>query len=326
MPTTTRREFLGAVALAGAVLRPVPAEDAAPRVVSPAGAAPPPRLMTLDLVCGAIGVEASQREAVELAARHGFESVGAHVAELAGMSDGQIEELRDLMRSRRIVWGAADLGVDFRRDEPTFRRTAQDLAAVARALRRAGITRAGTWLPPASDVYTYRWYFDLVSTRLREVARVLDGEGLRLGLEYVAPRTAWASRRYPFIHTLAETCELVSVIGVRGVGYVLDSWHWYHAGDSAEQIRDLRGRDVVAVHLNDAPADTPRDEQKDSPRALPLATGIIPLAPFLRALRDIGYDGPVRAEPFDAALNAMPAEQAVATTAAALKKALALLG
>ena len=36
-----------------------------------------PRKMTMDLVCGNIGVSASQREAIELAARHGFESVGA---------------------------------------------------------------------------------------------------------------------------------------------------------------------------------------------------------------------------------------------------------
>ena len=34
--------------------------------------------MTMDLVCGAIGVSATQREAIELAARHGFESVEAH--------------------------------------------------------------------------------------------------------------------------------------------------------------------------------------------------------------------------------------------------------
>jgi 2-keto-myo-inositol isomerase len=46
---------------------------------------------------------------------------------------------------------------------------------------------------------------------------------------------------------------------------------------------------------------------------------------FLGALRDIGYDGPVRAEPFNEALNALPNEEAVAAAAAALGKALALV-
>jgi hypothetical protein len=31
--------------------------------------------MTIDLICGNLGVKATQREAIDLAARHGFESV-----------------------------------------------------------------------------------------------------------------------------------------------------------------------------------------------------------------------------------------------------------
>ena len=39
-----------------------------------------------------------------------------------------------------------------------------------------------------------------------------------------------------------------------------------------------------------------------------------------------GHGGPVRAEPFNATLRTMPAEEAVATTARAMKRAFALLG
>ena len=39
----------------------------------------------------------------------------------------------------------------------------------------------------------------------------------------------------------------------------------------------------------------------------------------------IGYDGPIMAEPFLPSLGAMPAEQAVQTTAAAMKKTFALV-
>jgi sugar phosphate isomerase/epimerase len=289
-------------------------------------AASPARTMTLDLVCGNIGVKVGQGEAVELALAHGFESVGAQAADLERMTETEVTELRGLMKSKGLAWGAANLPVDFRRDEETFRRTGEGLPALARALRRAGVTRVGTWLSPSSDTVTYRQNFATVSERLREVARVLEGEGgLRLGLEYVGPKTAWAARRYPFVHTLAETRELQAEIGRPNVGYVLDSWHWWLAGDTGEDVKSLRNEDVVAVDLNDAPAGIPKDQQVDNARELPLATGQIPVAEFLGALRAIGYDGPVRAEPFNKALAEKPKDEAVALTATAMKKAFALV-
>jgi sugar phosphate isomerase/epimerase len=282
--------------------------------------------MTIDLVCGNLGVQVSQREAAELAIAHGFESVGVQASELLRMGEAELSELRGLMKAKGLVWGAANLAVEFRKDDDTFRRTSEALPDFARALKRAGVTRVATWLPPSSDTFTYRQYFAAVSGRLRETARVLEGEGLRLGLEYVAPKTAWAARRYPFLHTLAETRELVAEIARPNVGYVLDSWHWFLAGDDAADIKTLRGEDVVAVDLNDAPAGIAKDQQIDNARELPLATGVIPAREFLEALLAIGYDGPVRAEPFNKALAEKPKAEAVATTAAAMKKAFALLG
>lgn len=315
MASTTRREFLGTTALAWAALRP-----------AVAAASRPARRMTMDLVCSNIGVQASPEEAAKLAWRYGFESVGADGEALRKMPEARLAELRAAMKEKGLVWGAASLPVDFRKDDATFRKTSTGLAGYAQGLRRAGVERIATWLMPASDTLTYRQHFDVAATRLRETARVLQGEGLRLGLEYVGPKTSWASHKYPFIHTLAETQELVAAIGVPGVGYVLDSWHWYLAGDTAEQIRALRSHDVVAVDLDDAPAGIPKDEQMDLSRELPMATGVIPVGDFLGALADIGYDGPVRAEPFNKALNELPAEEAVAATAAAMKKAFALIG
>ena len=60
-------------------------------------------------------------------------------------------------------------------------------------------------------------------------------------------------------------------------------------------------------------------------RDLPCATGVIDLKTFLGALNRIGYDGPVRPEPFNAELRQLPKEEAVARTAAAMKTAFALI-
>lgn len=310
-----RREFVQGLVAGGVAL-------ALPRS---ARAQTPGRRFTKDLVCGNLGLRVPQREAAELAARYGFESVGAQAADLQQMSEADLASLQGFLAEKNLRWGAANLPVDFRKDDETFRQGSASLPDFAKAIKRAGVTRVGTWLSPSSDTLTYRQHFDLVAGRLRQIAEVLSGEGLRLGLEYVGPKTAWSARRYPFLHTLAETRELIDAIGGRGVGIVLDSWHWFLAGDSAADLAILRNGDVVAVDLNDAPAGIPKDQQVDNARELPLATGVIPAANFLKALRAIGYEGPVRAEPFNKTLNALPQDQAVAETAAAMTKAFALL-
>ena len=119
--------------------------------------------------------------------------------------------------------------------------------------------------------------------------------------------------------------DLIAEIGQKNVGFLLDSWHWYTAGETVADLKTLTNNDVVSVDLNDAPAGLSLDQQKDSSRELPLATGVIDLAGFLNALNAFGCDAPVRCEPFNAPLRAMPPEQALKTTIDAMRKAFALI-
>lgn len=283
------------------------------------------RKFTMDLVCGAIGVRADQREAIRLAEAYGFESVGVMGNSLTGLAEQELQDLLAELKNAGLVWGAASLPVDFRGAETKFRAGLKQLPSLAAALQRAGVTRISTWLRPTHSDLTYLANFRQHARRLREVAKVAGDHGLRFGLEYVGPKTSWTAGRYPFIHTLAELRELIAEIGQENVGVVLDSWHWYTAGDTVEDLLSLANRDVVACDLNDAPAGIPVDEQRDNARELPAATGVIDLKMFLGALIQIGYDGPVRAEPFNKTLNAMDNEPAVMATAAAMKQAFSLV-
>ena len=124
---------------------------------------------------------------------------------------------------------------------------------------------------------------------------------------------------------MAETRELIDAIGTGNVGLVLDTWHWWQAGDSVEDIAALTPEEVVTVDLNDAPRDVDKALQKDNERELPAATGVIDIAGFLNALHRIGYDGPARPEPFNKILNAMDNDAACAVSSAALHKAMDLV-
>jgi sugar phosphate isomerase/epimerase len=309
----SRRQVLQTLSMAGAALAlPARADDSK-------------RKMTINLMCGMIGVRANQREAVDLAHRHGFESVEAMANDLARLSGDEVKELLETMRQKNIVFGAAGLPVEFRQDDQKFDETMRELPKLAAGLQRAGVRRMGTWISPGHNELTYLQNFRRHARRLRQIAAVLRDHDLRLGLEYVGTKTLRDRSRFHFIYTMAETKELMAEIGAGNIGFTLDSWHWWNAGESADDILTLKAEQVVACDLNDAPAGIPKDQQVDGRRELPLATGVIDVKAFLNALQKIGYDGPVRAEPFNKALNDLDNDAACAKTAEALRKAFDLV-
>lgn len=284
------------------------------------------RKFTLDLRAGSVGVTGNLREQIDLAAKHGFESVGGDTYFLSSLSDAENEALLGHMNDIHVVWGGCSLPVDFRKDESKFRANLKALPARAAAAKRAGITRMGTWIMPCHDELTYLQNFRQHAARLGECVRVLNDHGLRFGMEYVGTQSLRVSKRYPFLHTLKETGDLIDAIGGNDVGYILDSWHWFTAGETVEDLKSITNADIVACDLNDAPAGLALDEQIDTQRELPMATGVIDIAAFLGALVELGYDGPIRAEPFNKKLNAMDNDAACAATASAMKAAFDTVG
>ncbi len=124
---------------------------------------------------------------------------------------------------------------------------------------------------------------------------------------------------------MKETRELLDAIDLPNMGFVLDSFHWYTAHETAEDILSVKNEEIVACDLNDVPVGLEIDEQIDGRRMLPASTGMIDIKAFLSALVDIGYDGPVRAEPFNRELNELPNEAAVSYTSTAMHTAFNLL-
>ena len=286
--------------------------------------APLARKFYMDLSCGRIGVKATFPEAMDLAIRHGFEAVDPDAKHFGQLSDSQISELLAQMKAKKLRFGPASLPVDFRKDDATFYEGLRALPEACKALQRAGVWRVSTYVLSFDRNLSYLQNFRSHAYRLRACAQILKDHGQKLGLEYLGPMTLWRRERHAFIHSLGETKELIAAIGTGNMGIQLDSWHWFTADETVADLLTLRNEDIITVDLNDAPQGIALDKQIDSARELPAATGVIPTKAFLDALRKIGYDGPVHAEPFNAALRALPREEACAATAAAMKKAFAL--
>ena len=195
----------------------------------------------------------------------------------------------------------------------------------AKALEKAGVTRMSTWIMPTNAELTYLENMKQHGKRLSEAAKILANFNIKLGLEYVGPKTLMARDKYSFVHTLAECKELIAEIGESNVGVQLDSFHWYCAGETKADLLTLNNSDIVTVDLNDAVAGISADAQLDGKRELPMASGVIDLQSFMDALVEIGYDGPTRAEPFNKVLNDMDNEAALKATSDAMKKAFGLV-
>jgi sugar phosphate isomerase/epimerase len=247
------------------------------------------------------------------------------VSFLCGLSDEELAAVQTDMKTKGLVFGAAGLTVDFRGDDAKFRESLEQFPKTAAGLRRAGVDRVGTWISPTHNELDYGANLRRHAQRLREAAKVLRDHGQRLGLEYVGTPSSRKNRPNPFIHSLRQMQELIAEIGTGNVGVVLDSWHWWTAGETEADLLKLKNTDVVSADLNDAPKGLTVEEQLDGQRELPCATGVIPVKAFLKALQSIGFDGPVRAEPFNKPLNNLENEEACAAVIASLRKAVALL-
>lgn len=273
-----------------------------------------------NLAPGHIGVRANQWQLLEYAVKYGFEGITPSTGEFENKSASEISEWLQLMKEKGIRYGAGGLPVNFRRNEDQFKSDLAKLPKQAGLLRQLGVTRVATWIMPGHRELTYRQQFKLLTNRFREVAKVLKDNNIRLGLEFVGPRTSRSRSRFAFISTHIEMMELAEAIGTGNVGLLLDSWHWYTSHGTVEELLKLSNNDVVHVHVNDAPAGIDVDEQVDSRRVLPVTTGKINLKGFINAMVKIGYDGPVECEPFDEELKQMDNDPALKKTIESLNR------
>ena len=252
--------------------------------------------------------------------KYGFDSITPSLGEFQNKTTSEIREWVQTMRDKGIRYGAAGLPVEFRRDENRFKADLAKLPKQSGVLRQLGIKRMATWITPGHRELTYMQNFNQLKRRFREVTDVLKDYDIRLGLEFVGPRTSRARSRFPFICTQIGMMELVDAIGTGNVGLLMDSWHWYTSHGTVEELLQLSNKDIVHVHVNDAPKGIPVDQQMDNRRALPVTTGVIDMKGFINALVKIGYDGPVECEPFDQELRKMEDDAALQKTIASLNR------
>ena len=274
--------------------------------------------MFRNLSTGAIGYGRDFFEALHPARAAGFQGIDLDAGQL--LEPTSRDRVREALEREKMVLGGWGLPVPILGAEGDYHSALEKLPALAEAAAAVGHTRVATWLPSWSDERAYAENFTFHIKRLRPVAEVLADRGCRLGLEFLGPKTLRRGHAYEFIWTMEGMLELCHAVGTGNLGLLLDAWHWYTSGGTVEQLELLADEQVVYVHINDAPAGVPLEEQIDNVRCLPGETGVIDLVGFLQALNKIGYTGPVTPEPFSQKLQTLPEEERLVAAGQALLK------
>ena len=277
------------------------------------------RKMKISLMPGTVGINVNTYELLDLAIKNKFESIYPLINDLKKMSTMELGDYLDKMVSNSISFDVSILPVDFSQTDSVFNngiKVLKDYCKVMRKIDSVGFCR---WIMPTSNNLTYLKNFKIHKERLKECAKIIGDNDMKLGLEFVGPKTLMARDQFSFIRTINELRELISEIDERNVGYQLDTFHLYCANHSIEDLRFLNKDDIIMCQLNDAVKGRTRDEQIDLERNLPGKTGLIDTAPFLNFLQEVGYDRTVSAEPFNKDLNKMNNEEAAKITYDSIK-------
>ncbi len=258
------------------------------------------------LVPGMIGIHNLNNEkSIKLAREVGFDGVSFDIFEAKSFADANgVDALKELFGD--LIPGVWNAGVNWQ-DDSTRDAQIETLKGVLDLAQELGSTNVTTGIMPANNDRPYDEQYEYLQTRLKPLAEALNAGGVRIGIEFITPKTLRDQFKHQFIYKMTDMLAFAKDIGTGNVGVLFDVWHHYCAHGTLEDMDVLTAADVQLVHTNDAPLGLEIDEQQDLSRMLPMTTGVIPAVEMLQKLKAIGCDCGVAAEPFSAELNELAA-------------------
>lgn len=228
---------------------------------------------------------------VELAAKAGYTGIEPWIDRLRAYA-GAGHSLADLRR--RI----ADLGLTVEGAIGFQAWAVDDEAARTKALdefkrdmdliaqiggRRIAAAPAGIYRAPRVDL-----------DRVAERYRVVLDLGRQLGV--VPQLEIWGGAKT--LGHMSEAAFVAIAADHPDACLLLDAFHLYKGGSGFEGLKLLHGAAMPVFHINDYPADPPREQLTDGHRVFP-GDGIAPLGQILRDLAHSGFRGALSLELFN---------------------------
>lgn len=244
----------------------------------------PPRSEADFLYCLNMGTVRGQKlglaKEIEIAARAGYQAIEPWVEaiEKYDQDGGSLPELRRRIQDLGLTVESAISFPEWIVDDDTRRakgleRAKRDMDWVSRiGGKRLAAPPAGATDAPGLDLMK-------AAERYRSLLELGDQMGVVPQLEM------WGFSKN--IHRLGQAALVAIETGHPKACVLADVFHIYKGGGDFTGLRLLSALTVQVFHMNDYPADPPRDKINDGYRTMP-GDGVAPLAQILRDLRATG--------------------------------------
>jgi sugar phosphate isomerase/epimerase len=281
-PETTRRQWLaGAAALTAASLT-----AAAEKKAKPFGF-----MLNTSTIRENRGVRTTLPQQIDIATKAGYDAIEPWLPDLdafirgGGKLDDLAKRIRDSGLRVESAIGFANWIVD---DEAARGKALEQARRDMDVVARLGGKRIAA--PPAGATGQSNLDLMKVADRYRTLCEV----GVKLG---VIPQVElWGFSKS--LSRLGETA-LVALESSHPQACILaDVYHLHKGGSGFTGLKLLGGASMHVFHMNDYPADPPRDKITDAHRVYP-GDGVAPLTTMLRDLHALGFRGMLSLELFN---------------------------
>ncbi|MFT5465543.1 MAG: 2-keto-myo-inositol isomerase [Verrucomicrobiales bacterium] len=113
---------------------------------------------------------------------------------------------------------------------------------------------------------------------------------------------------HPTIGTVEKAVYIALAAGHPQACFLGDAYHTYKGGSSFDAFRMLGSHSIQTFHINDYPADPPRETIKDEHRVYP-GDGIAPVVELLKTFAELGAYPSLSLEVFNKTYWAQPADE-----------------
>jgi sugar phosphate isomerase/epimerase len=241
---------------------------------------------------------------IEMVSKAGYDAIEPWVREIDGYvkGGGTLKDLRKLLADSKLTVenaiGFFDWVVD---DEVKRAKGLEEAKRVMDMIAQIGCTHVAA---PPCGATNVAIPVEKAAERYKALLELGDKAGVIPMLEL------WGTSK-----TLSKIDEGVAIAKASGhakASLLLDVFHLYKAGCDFNEIKKLDGAMLPVFHMNDYPAEPPRDKANDSMRVYP-GDGAAPLKQLMADLRAIGFKGILSLEIFNRAEWAKDAGAVVKT-------------
>jgi 2-keto-myo-inositol isomerase len=253
-------------------------------------------------------------EEIDIAARAGYGGIEPWVSELDAYvaSGGDLDELGARIADAGLIVPNVIGFFEWATDDDARRATG--LAEARRNLEQARRIKAQRLAAPPMGVMDGGLSLDAAAERYAGLLAIGEDYGVTPMLEF------WGMSKS--LGRLSECLYVAAETGRRDACLLADVFHIYKGNNNFAALRLLGPATLGLFHVNDYPADPPRDAINDSQRVFP-GDGIAPLGMIFGDLARAGYTGMLSLELFNPAYWAMDALDAARTGLEKLKTAVA---